>query len=97
MTLKVEIRRNADGIVVVDTWKNWSYAKFWWEHGNAACDCNRALFFERAQGHPTPAGMFDCGHGAYSVRLTCLESKQVLYDEFCTEDFCDDLGGPKED
>jgi len=39
--LKLEIKRNSDGIIDTDIWKDWAYNDYWFEEGNASCDCNR--------------------------------------------------------
>ena len=54
--------------------------EWWWSDGNAACDCNRAMFFAQAADEPDPN--LDCGHGAYSVRLANPKTGEVFYDEF---------------
>lgn len=77
MTLKLEIRRNSDGKIVTKIWPNWDYNQFWWEEGNASCDCNRELFFtDNSQNDPV------CSEGRYSVRLSNNETGELLYDEF---------------
>lgn len=85
MSLKLEIRRNADGVVVSDTWTGWSWhGAFWWQEGNARCDCNRELFFLQAQGIDTDDLDDDdtpCTEGRYSVRLSDAKTGAVLYDE----------------
>lgn len=45
MNLKLEIRRNEDNKISEKIWKDWDFNQFWFEEGNAACDCNRHLFF----------------------------------------------------
>lgn len=81
MNLKLEIRRNSDGAVAVDVWPDWEWSQFWWEEGNAACDCNRELFFLRARGENDDAETA-CGDDRFSVRCTDADSGAVLYDEF---------------
>jgi hypothetical protein len=55
-----------------------------WEDGNFACDCNRALFWNRAQGieieEDPPCGPLR-GSGRYAVRLTRLDTGEILLDE----------------
>ena len=84
MKLKVEIRRNADGQIATDTWLDWEFNQFWWEDGNAQCDCNRSLFFERAKGGSPDIGEVECSDGKYSVRLSDADTGAVLYDELST-------------
>lgn len=52
---------------------------FWWTDGNAACDCNRAIFWACAAGEEAPDT--ECGTDAYLIRVTD-EDGTVLYDEF---------------
>jgi hypothetical protein len=86
MNLKLEIRRNADGVVTSQVWKNWNFNAYWWQEGNASCDCNREDFFLDAQGVDTDDRESQCGKGRYSVRCTDADSGQVLYDEFKAPD-----------
>lgn len=53
--------------------------EFIWREGNFSCDCNRAMFFERAQGLPE-ADDYPCGDGAYAV-VVRDESGAVLFDD----------------
>ena len=82
--LKVEIRRNSDGEQAVDVWPDWDFNVFWWEEGNASCDCNRELFFERALGRNPCWDEATCGDGGYSVRLSNADTGAILYDEFAS-------------
>lgn len=86
MKLKLEIRRNADGEIAIDTWGDWSFNTFWWKEGNASCDCNRQLFFDRAQGNEDQHDRqgVECSDGNYSVRLSDADTGEVLYDELST-------------
>lgn len=79
--MKLEIRRNSDGTIATDVWKDWEYNTYWWEDGNASCDCNRELFFLRALKLPEPAEV-KCGDGKYSVRLSDNITGEELYSEF---------------
>lgn len=86
MKLKVEIRRNADGEIATDIWPDWDFNQYYWEEGSAQCDCNRHLFFDRAQGKE---GEHDwkgtaCSDGKYSVRLSDADTGEVLYNELGT-------------
>lgn len=80
MNLKLEIRRNADGVVATDIWKDWDYNTYWWEDGNASCDCNRELFFLRARNEDDSEDT-ECGDKRFSVRLSDADTGEVLYDE----------------
>lgn len=79
--LKLEIRRNADNVIATDVWKDWEYNTYWWEEGNASCDCNRELFFCRALELPAPEECV-CSEKRYSIRLTDNNTGEVLYNEF---------------
>lgn len=80
MNLKLEIRRNSDGAIAVDIWKDWEMKLFWWEKGNASCDCNRELFFLHARNGYEPDNT-ECSHGRFSVRLSDADTGEVLCDE----------------
>jgi hypothetical protein len=40
---------------------------YWWEEGNAACDCNREDFFLQAQGVDTDDRESECGDGRFAT------------------------------
>jgi len=83
MNLKLEIRRNADGVVAVAVWPDWDFNVFWWEEGNAACDCNRELFFQQILNETSDSiDQLHCSDGRYSVRCSDADTGVVLYDEF---------------
>jgi hypothetical protein len=80
--MRVSIRREVDGMVATKVWENWRRYDnwYWWEKGNASCNCNRSLFFARARG----AEEFEapCGEGAYAVQISDDDTGAVLYDEW---------------
>lgn len=80
MNLKLEILRNADGVIATDVWTGWNYNTYWWKEGNASCDCNRELFFVRARNEDDPDEA-ECGDGRFSVRLSDADTGEILYDE----------------
>jgi len=80
MNLKLEIRRNVDGVIATDIWPGFNYNTYWWEDGNASCDCNRELFFLRARKEDEPEDT-RCGTGRFSVRLSDADTGELLYDE----------------
>ena len=43
MSQKLHIKRLSDGVIRPTSWPQDS--RFWWEEGNAGCDCNRAISF----------------------------------------------------
>lgn len=81
--LRIHIRQNKDGVIHTDYWSDWRHDRYlwWWTDGNAACDCNRELFFYRAIGedvsHPTR-----CTRGRYSICILDDDTDELLYEEF---------------
>ena len=45
-----------------------------YEEGNFSCDCNRALFFERAKGEETERER-ECGNTRYAINTVTLHGK----------------------
>jgi hypothetical protein len=84
VNLKVEIRRNSDGLISSQVWPQFEhYNDFWWEDGNASCDCNRELFFNRGLNLPSEElNAFKCSDGRFSVRLIDNDTQEILYSEF---------------
>lgn len=84
MKLKVEIRRNSDGVIVQDVWDEpqvpHEFSAYIWEDGNYSCDCNRELFFTRARFEDDPEET-ECGDERFSVRLSDADTGEILYDE----------------
>lgn len=68
----IEIIHNATGEVRTETrpevWGDGSY--YWWTEGNASCDCNRTLIWERL-GHEEDTDYDDlrCGDGTFTIRV----------------------------
>ena len=81
MKLKLEIKRVEDGKIATDIWPNFDYSAYWWEDGNAACDCNRQSFFSHALGEDEPEDT-PCGDGRFLVRLSDADTAEILYNEF---------------
>lgn len=81
MNLKIEIRRNADGVIVITNLPDWDWHQYLWEDGNFSCDCNRELFFIRARGEDGDAVEGLCGRGKFDVRCSDADTGEVLYDE----------------
>lgn len=80
----VEIRRNSDNVISKRIWENFEWhngSTYWWSEGNMACDCNRALEFDRGVG-TDEADEYKCGDGKYSVRITNSDTGNILYKEF---------------
>lgn len=64
----VVIRRNVDGKVRKHHEDSSWTSDFMWTEGNYACDCNRRLFFDRADGVTyVPIDNVACGDGAYTI------------------------------
>ncbi|MCK9154574.1 MAG: hypothetical protein M0P12_00520 [Paludibacteraceae bacterium] len=82
MVLKLDIKRNSDGVIATDIWPNWTWHEFWWRFGSASCDCNRELFFLRARGEEEEPKKLECGESKYYVRCYDNETGEVLYKEF---------------
>lgn len=80
MNLKLEIRRNEDGLFATETWEDFEFHPFWWSEGNGSCDCNRELFFLRARGEDDEDDV-ECGDERYSIRCSDADTGEVLYDE----------------
>lgn len=58
---------------------------FWWKEGNAACDCNRGMFFEQAIGIDTDAmdddewdERYPCGHGRYVALYATMDDGTLI-------------------
>lgn len=68
----VYIRRNSDRVVRDVLEPDWETADFCWIEGNYSCDCNRYLFFERAEGGDPEIddGKYRCGDIGYSITVT---------------------------
>lgn len=60
-----------------DTWEGES-SEFIWVDGNYACDCNRGLFFARANNEPDPDR--NCGMSEYAIWIEG-DDGSVLYEE----------------
>lgn len=68
MTYRVAIRKNETGEVRFyqdpSEWTESDY--FYWTDGNAGCDCNRELFFERAAGNEINLDAVKCSDDRFS-------------------------------
>jgi hypothetical protein len=51
-------------------------AQFCWQEGNFACDCNRHMFFEEADGREDDD--IPCSHGLYIVPVLVWDDGQVM-------------------
>jgi len=79
MNLKIEIKRNSDGVIAIFHWNvdDVDAQLYLWEEGNYSCDCNRDLFFNDVTDNEA-----ECGNTRYSVRLIDADSGEMLYDEW---------------
>jgi hypothetical protein len=80
MIPSIELTRNKTGekVSFPDS-REWD-GDYMWSMGNYSCQCNRALFFERNGGSEiTEDDEAECGHGAFSVRIT--EDGELLYED----------------
>lgn len=79
--VEVAIRRIADGEVRVARMREVrDTLEFGWSDGNYGCDCNRALFFARANGEDEPD--IECGETAYAVDwIKDAETGEIVYSE----------------
>ena len=84
----VQIRHNATG--EVRTIRQWMIydpedgdtpSDYMYSDGNYSCDCNRHLFFHRANG-AEPDEDCACGEVVYSVNLVNPKDGRVFYEEF---------------
>ena len=67
------ILKVSNGEIRRSLWQNGS--RFWWEDGNAACDCNRAIAFGETQDH-------DCGNSEFEL----VNKDGTPYDDWPVED-----------
>ncbi len=81
----IAIRQNSSGNVALceqdSAWDD--DAEYWWTEGNMACDCNRAIQYDRANGVIIDDVMaYKCGDGQYSAVFAELEdgTKIILND-----------------
>ncbi len=80
MSYIVTIRRTADGKEVdyVDNLPWEESSEYMWNEGNYGCDCNRAIFFARAQGLTDPDRT--CGHTAFEIVKIVDENGKLLWE-----------------
>ena len=52
------------------------------EEGNYSCDCNRELYFERAEGNEPELESTSCSDGRFSVNLENHVTGEIFYREF---------------
>lgn len=88
VVVRVEIRKNATGEIrefettlLFDDFGGDKYPNYFiWEEGNYSCDCNRRLFFARANCEEED-WQSGCGDTEYSVSIL-LEDGECIYSEF---------------
>lgn len=60
-----------------------TFEYFVFEDGNFACDCNRAIFFDRYSGREVKdLDTYECSVGVYRVNLINPDTGEVFYREF---------------
>lgn len=86
--IEVHIRKNETGEIHIynddGIWNEYEncFSDFIWEDGNFKCDCNRYLFFERANGKECIEEEIECSDGKYSVNIYNPKNKELIYREF---------------
>ena len=65
MGYKVVPRRNDNGVTRTHA-SDSPFSRYWWAEGNAACDCNRDIFWRQAGGE-TEFPDVPCSEGKYTV------------------------------
>lgn len=93
--LEVHLRDTVTGTTGIDTKsRGWidgdevpgHVNAFWWEEGNAACDCNRMAFLYDTAGADDPdaeeSDGYPCGDGRVVIdRIVRLDTGEVIYSE----------------
>lgn len=54
---------------------------FMWQEGNYSCDCNRGLFFDRANGKEKEFNEYTCGESKYSAYSISPDKKLTSLDD----------------
>lgn len=54
---------------------------YMWAEGNYSCDCNRALFWHRAQGIDISPDAVACSNDRYFAKATRLDTGEIVFDE----------------
>lgn len=54
---------------------------FMWKDGNWSCDCNRHLFWLRAQNLEESKDHISCGDSRFLARATRLDTGVIVFDE----------------
>lgn len=59
---------------------NDDWCEYHWGMGNYGCDCNRHLFFERADGKESDCDQ-ECGETEYLIdRVVAADGKSIIYE-----------------
>jgi hypothetical protein len=80
LNINIEITDTNTGEITSGVWKDWEWHQFWWEEGNASCDCNREIFFNRFKGIELEYDT-ECGDNRYKVKITNNDTGEILYNE----------------
>lgn len=78
--IRVQIKNTETNEIQTDVWWDWDWNSFWWETGNAACDCNRRDFFYQAKGIKLDEES-ECSDHKYIVRINDFDTGEMLYNE----------------
>lgn len=85
--IMVEIYDTKTGVVQlrkdVGYWNEEGFVDYIWSEGNYSCDCNRKLFFERAQGNEPDDTNTPCSFdkNRYEIIVRDLEGN-ILYSDY---------------
>lgn len=74
--MKIEIKKVTTGEIKELIWDDFVFHRFWWEEGNASCDCNRGDWF----GDDNDPDI--CTTGKYRVKISNNKTGEVLYNEW---------------
>lgn len=77
---EVRVYETEEPIYLVEGGLNLSV--FNWEDNNYSCDCNRRIFFERANGIEIEFDEYDCSDGGFLVNLENPKTGEIYYREF---------------
>lgn len=80
MNLIAHIKKNSIGEVrVLEINQPDDFHPWIWREGNFSCDCNRSVFFQRANGGNEKSNT-PCGNGMFSINI--YHNERQVYKEF---------------
>lgn len=77
-----EVRRYRDDYFTID---EDGASEFMWTEGSRSCDCNRALWFARANGEPDPEDR-ECGFEAFTAIRAICDGGEIVELEYDPRD-----------